>query len=136
VARHSTALGGRRCRCYLPVLAEFTRLPMHGTWPTRTMRGFRLRATNKDQPNPRANIYLGRNAGASTHARWRRLERCTPKPSAFPLNPPSKKMFHQLNLRGDGATISLLAFAQSLHLSTSGESAVVRATEFSSKEHA
>jgi len=25
VARHSTALGLRRCRCYLPVLAEFTR---------------------------------------------------------------------------------------------------------------
>ena len=37
VARHSTALGERRYRCYLPVLAEFTRLPMHGTWPTRTM---------------------------------------------------------------------------------------------------
>jgi len=33
VARHSTALGERRYRCYLPVLAEFTRLPMHGTWP-------------------------------------------------------------------------------------------------------
>src|SRR5688572_2588607 len=38
VARHSTALGERRYRCYLPVLAEFTRLPMHGTWPARTMR--------------------------------------------------------------------------------------------------
>jgi len=25
VARHSTALRQRRCRCYLPVLAEFTR---------------------------------------------------------------------------------------------------------------
>jgi len=25
MARHSTALGQRRCRCYLPVLAEFTR---------------------------------------------------------------------------------------------------------------
>jgi len=37
VARHSTALGERRYRCYLPVLAGFTRLPMHGTWPTRTM---------------------------------------------------------------------------------------------------
>src|ERR1043165_6262762 len=37
VARHSTALGERRYRCYLPVLAEFTRLPMHGTWPARTM---------------------------------------------------------------------------------------------------
>lgn len=37
VARHPTALGERRCRCYLPVLAEFTRLPMHGTWPARTV---------------------------------------------------------------------------------------------------
>jgi len=37
VARHSTALGERHYRCYLPVLAEFVRLPMHGTWPTRTM---------------------------------------------------------------------------------------------------
>jgi hypothetical protein len=34
VARHPTALAGRRYRCYLPVLAEFTRLSMHGTWPT------------------------------------------------------------------------------------------------------
>jgi len=25
MARHSTALGQRRCRCYLPVLAGFTR---------------------------------------------------------------------------------------------------------------
>ncbi len=33
VARHSTALRERRYRCYLPVLAEFTRLLMHGTWP-------------------------------------------------------------------------------------------------------
>ena len=39
VARHPTALGERRCRCYLPVLAEFTRLPMHGTWPGRTVGG-------------------------------------------------------------------------------------------------
>jgi hypothetical protein len=37
VARHSTALGERRHRCYLPVLAGFTRLPMHGTWPRRTV---------------------------------------------------------------------------------------------------
>ncbi len=34
VARHSTALRERRYRCYLPVLAGFTRLPMHGAWPT------------------------------------------------------------------------------------------------------
>jgi hypothetical protein len=45
VARHSTALGERRYRCYLPVLAEFTRLPMHGTWPARTMRAMRGSAT-------------------------------------------------------------------------------------------
>ena len=38
MARHSTALRERRYRCYLPVLAEFTRLLMHGTWPPRTMR--------------------------------------------------------------------------------------------------
>ena len=36
---------GRRCRCYLPVLAEFTRLPMHGTWPSRTMGGTEGSAT-------------------------------------------------------------------------------------------
>jgi len=39
VARHSTALGERHYRCYLPVLAEFVRLPMHGTWPRRTVGG-------------------------------------------------------------------------------------------------
>ena len=45
VARHSTALGGRRYRCYLPVLAGFTRLPMHGAWPRRTMGPKAGRAT-------------------------------------------------------------------------------------------
>ena len=45
VARHSTALEERRYRCCLPALAEFTRLPMHGTWPTRTMPRFPGRAT-------------------------------------------------------------------------------------------
>ena len=45
VARHSTALRERRYRCYLPVLAEFTRLLMHGTWPRRTVRRFARRAT-------------------------------------------------------------------------------------------
>tara|TARA_B110000483_G_scaffold85426_1_gene105691 strand:+ start:1346 stop:1558 length:213 start_codon:yes stop_codon:yes gene_type:complete len=35
VAKHSTALRKRHYRCYLPVLAEFVRLPMHGAWPTR-----------------------------------------------------------------------------------------------------
>src|SRR4051812_320676 len=45
VARHSTALRERRYRCYLPVLAEFTRLLMHGTWPARTMGGKRRGAT-------------------------------------------------------------------------------------------
>jgi len=39
VARHSTALEERRYRCYLPVLAGFARLPMHGTWPGRNMGG-------------------------------------------------------------------------------------------------
>ena len=38
MARHSTALGERRHRCCLPALAGFTRLPMHGTWPRRTVR--------------------------------------------------------------------------------------------------
>ena len=44
-ARHSTALGERRCRCYLPVLAEFTRLPMHGAWPPHTVRDARALST-------------------------------------------------------------------------------------------
>ena len=45
VARHSTALEESRYRCCLPALAEFTLLPMHGTWPTRTMPRFLARAT-------------------------------------------------------------------------------------------
>jgi len=45
VARHSTALVGRRHRCYLPVLAGFTRLPMHGTWPRRNVGRTSKRAT-------------------------------------------------------------------------------------------
>jgi hypothetical protein len=50
VARQSTALGERRCRCCLPALAEFTRLPMHGAWPTRNLSGRRRRATEKLGP--------------------------------------------------------------------------------------
>ena len=45
VARHSTALEESRYRCCLPALAEFTLLPMHGTWPTRTMSRSSARAT-------------------------------------------------------------------------------------------
>jgi len=45
VARHSTALRERRYRCYLPVLAGFTRLLMHGTWPSDKVAGESSSAT-------------------------------------------------------------------------------------------
>jgi hypothetical protein len=45
VARHPTALAERRYRCYLPVLAGFTRLSMHGTWPRRKVGQRKTTAT-------------------------------------------------------------------------------------------